>query len=261
MQTHLCAEQPSQTDRYRDFYARRTRLRWLLRFDVRYRCRRLHDVLSRLGIDTEWRSVLDVGFGSGHLLKSFPTTCSLVGADISESAVRGARQSNAYGEWAGAHFALADERDPDRLPPGKFDIIVSSHTLEHVPDDAAVLAALRARLVSGGVLCVFVPVEETGYNPDHVREYSVDSIRERIASCGFDVLYAEGSLSLNGHLWKTLTVPSRHRWPVLGPIVDVLRGTALSLVPYRAHVAFDELIGCTALGPRQALVVARNECR
>jgi SAM-dependent methyltransferase len=247
----------TQVERYRDFYERRTWLRWLLRFDVRYRCRRLPEVLAALGIRQQGARVLDVGFGGGHLLRSFPESCHIVGADISESAVRAARRSDAYDAWPSAYFKVVSEGDPQDLPGGSFDVIVSSHTLEHVPDDLATLTAIRRRLAPWGVLCVFVPLEEPNYNPDHVREYTLESIGRRIEAAGMDVLYVEGSMCLNGHVWKVLTIPSRRRWPVLGPLVDALRGALLSLVPYELHVALDRILPRSGCEPRQALVVAR----
>jgi len=248
----------SQADVYRDFYRRRAWLRWLFRFDVRYRCRRLPEVLAELGIDVERRRVLDVGFGGGHLLRCFPDSCDLVGAEISSSAVEAARSDDRYEAWRSARFVELGEGKPDDVPEGPFDVILSSHTLEHVPDDRAALAEYAARLSPGGLLCVFVPVEEPGYNPDHVRVYSVTSISSLVAGAGFEVLHAEGSLSTNGGVWKLLTIPCRRRWPVLGPIADSFHFMALSLLPYEGHRFFDPLLEKAGFGPRQALVIARK---
>lgn len=214
-------------------------------------------MLAALGVDVERRRVLDVGFGGGHLLRSFPESCELFGAEISESSVDSARRDPAYGRYLRAAFTLVPEGEPGRIPRGPFDIVLSSHTLEHVPDDRAVLAAIRERLVPRGLLCVFVPVEEPGYNPDHVRVYSVESIAERIGQAGFEVLFAEGSQHVNGHVWKILTVPSRRRWPILGPLVDVVRPALLSLLPYRGHRIADRALDWLGFGPRQAFVVAQ----
>ena len=79
----------TQVHKYRDFYRGR-RWRWIFRFDVHYRCRRLKDVIQSLYINPNNKRVLDVGFGTGHLLRSLPKSCSLYGAEISESAVNNA---------------------------------------------------------------------------------------------------------------------------------------------------------------------------
>lgn len=246
-----------QTQRYRAFYARGARLRWLFRFDVRYRCRRMKEVIGRLGLDVDDKRVLDVGFGTGHMLRCFPPSCRLHGAEISTSAVERANADPRYETWAAAEFTLVDD-DPARLPDGPFDVIVSSHTIEHVPDDRAFLRELRRRLLPGGVLLLFLPIEEPHYNPDHVRNYSLRGIDALVASAGFEVLRCEGSMHINGHVWKLITIPSRRRWPVLGPMVDALRLATLSAIPYRGVRALDRALDRIGLGPRQAFVVARR---
>ncbi len=67
----------SQRERYGQFYNEARRAFSGLRFDINYRKRRLHEVLRSLRIETEQQLVLDVGFGSGDLLSSFPPSCRL----------------------------------------------------------------------------------------------------------------------------------------------------------------------------------------
>ena len=43
------------------------------------------------------------------------------------------------------------------FPAGTFELIVCSHVLEHIPDDAAALAEMRRALAPGGVLLLIVP--------------------------------------------------------------------------------------------------------
>lgn len=64
----------NQIEKYRESYRGKKRLRWILSFDVRYRCRRLNEVLELLNVNASSKHVLDVGFGGGHLLKCFHTT-------------------------------------------------------------------------------------------------------------------------------------------------------------------------------------------
>jgi SAM-dependent methyltransferase len=99
------------------------------------------------------------------------------------------------------------------LPDGAFDLVICSHVLEHVPDDAAAMAELRRVTAPGGRCLVMVPLalerEHTYEDPsittphdrereflqhDHVRLYAPD-ISDRLRAAGFDVevvdLYAE----------------------------------------------------------------------
>jgi 2-polyprenyl-3-methyl-5-hydroxy-6-metoxy-1,4-benzoquinol methylase len=247
----------SQTDVYRDFYRRWRGIRWFFRYDVHYRCRRLREVSDDLGLEIEDKKVLDIGFGSGHMLASFPMSCEIHGAEISESAVLEAKKDARFNNHAKSEFHLIPEGEPDRIPEGPFDIVVSSHVLEHVPNDADLLSAILDRLTPGGLFYLFVPIEDPGYNPDHVRNYSLSSIAELVGQTGFDILFSEGSMHLGGHIWKLITIPSRRGWPVLKTLVDAFRSVALSIVPYRLHLIADRILDKLGFGPRQAFIVAR----
>ena len=248
----------SQTSRYADFYGSFQRLRSLFRFDVHYRRRRTQEVLKTLGIDVGGYRILDVGFGSGDLLESFPTSCEIVGADVSKSAVTAARQNPKFRSFKNARFELIDENKPADLPEGPFDLVFSSHTLEHVLDDQATLKAMGDRLNPDGILVIFVPIEEPDYIPFHVRNYSMQSIVNLIRKVGFDLLFSEGSMHVNGHIWKVLTIPSRRQWPVMEKVVDAFRLATLSIPSYKMMRGMDAGLDKLGFGPRQALVLAQK---
>lgn len=74
----------------------------------------------------------------------------------------------------------------------KFDCIVSLHTLEHVPDDTAFLAALFEALKPGGRLILEVPrllMKPLGMPlwPFHEREYQLVEIRTLLDRIGFKI--------------------------------------------------------------------------
>lgn len=248
----------AQHERYDRFYEKHRKLRRAFRFDVRYRCHRLKEVFTELGIETVSASVLDYGFGGGDLLASFPTSCRLTGVDISTSAVAAARADRRFAKFASSTFAAIPENDFESILPGPFDVVVSSHVLEHVHDDVKLLKTLYRRLKPGGILAIYVPIEEADYIPFHVRNYSVQSIATTVRNSGFELCHVEGSLQINGHLWKLLTIPSRRRWPIVGPAVDALRQATLSAIPYRMVRFLDRSLHLLGFGARQALVVARR---
>jgi SAM-dependent methyltransferase len=249
---------PSQMARYERFYEGWRRLEGVLRFDVRYRCRRMQEVLAALGVGVEGRRVLDVGFGWGHMLLTFPASCQLWGVDISPSAVDTAARDPRFQAYAHASFHTVREEDPTDLPRGPFDIIVCSHVLEHVPDDRALLRALRNRLAPGGILVIFVPVEPPDYNLIHLRSYSLQTISERVAQAGVELLHGEGSMYVEGHVWRLLTIPARRAWPVLGIAASGLRHGFFSLVPYPLSFHADRLLFHLGLSAGQALVIGRK---
>ena len=126
--------------------------------------------------------VLDVacgeGFGAGLLGKRGAKVWAV---DLDLSVLRLARSR--YGRPAvrfvamdAARLALASER---------FDLVISQDTLEHVQDDTRFVGELHRILGPGGNLVVMTPaasVHTTApQNPFHLREYSVESLRELLA--------------------------------------------------------------------------------
>jgi Methyltransferase domain len=90
------------------------------------------------------------------------------------------------------------------LPDSSFELIFSSHVLEHVPDDRAAMRELRRVLADGGLALVLVPYRPavTTYEDpsitspldrmvafgqqDHVRIYGSD-LPDRLREAGFEV--------------------------------------------------------------------------
>jgi SAM-dependent methyltransferase len=250
--------QLSQTERYAEFYTRARRRFARFRFDIHYRCRRLHEVLAALELPTSGQLVLDMGFGSGELLASFPHSCRVIGMDVSASAVAAARRDPRFARFRQASFQRVPEAAPEAMPELQADLVLSSHVLEHAPDDRRLLSELFRRTRPGGVLALFVPLEEPDYILFHRRNYSLQSIAERVEHAGFEPLWCEGNMYVNGHVWKLLTIPSRRGWPVLGHVADALRVGTLGAIPYPWLKRLDRALfrlGCDA---RQALVVARR---
>jgi SAM-dependent methyltransferase len=254
----VSALETNQTERYRTRYSSFRHVAQRARFDVRYRCRRLHEVLALLGVKTESTRVLEFGFGGGDLLASFPHSASLTGVEVSESAVVEAKRDSQFEAFRESTFSYIREEHPWDVPEGPYDIAVTSHVLEHVPSDTTVLDILYERLSPGGTLAVFVPIEEPDYIPFHRRNYSLQSIAERVESVGFSILHVEGSLYVNGHVWKLLTIPSRRRWSGLRHVVDAVRMVSLSCHTYEQIRSWDEILYRLGFDARQALVVARK---
>ena len=89
---------------------------------------------------------------------------------------------------------------------GAFDLVVCSHVLEHVPDDAAAIRELHRVLAAGGSAILMVPILSTASRTDedpaladvaqrwarfgqddHVRMYARDDFLARLAAGGFTV--------------------------------------------------------------------------
>jgi SAM-dependent methyltransferase len=99
------------------------------------------------------------------------------------------------------------------FPDKRFDLIICSHVLEHVPDDGKAMAELFRVTRPGGYTLVMVPVhgKKTSEDPgivdpkerllrfgqaDHVRKYGTD-IQERLSGAGFKVTVRRPVANMN----------------------------------------------------------------
>ncbi|MEX2642948.1 MAG: class I SAM-dependent methyltransferase [Acetobacterales bacterium] len=116
----------------------------------------------------------------------------------------------------------ADLRDLP-LPDASFDVLVSSHTLEHVPDDAPALAELGRVVRPGGWAAIMVPLDPSkpthedpsidtpeGRNaafghPFHFRIYGHDIV-DRLRAAGFAAEILSTRKLLSGHLRRRFRI-------------------------------------------------------
>jgi SAM-dependent methyltransferase len=85
-----------------------------------------------------------------------------------------------------AHATLAE------IPENSIDLIYTVNVLEHIADDAAAVAALRARLRLGGLLIVYVPAFPLLYSSmdrkvGHVRRYRRAGLAALLRQAGLAV--------------------------------------------------------------------------
>lgn len=130
--------------------------------------------------------VLDYGCGWGTLLLSLPRRAIHAHAyDISRAALRNLTTA---ARLAGRDIAPAALEASGALTACRYDVVVCSHVLEHVPSDAELLREIARALRPGGTLLVNVPINERWPDPKHVRRYDVGVLRERLAEAGFRVV-------------------------------------------------------------------------
>jgi SAM-dependent methyltransferase len=92
--------------------------------------------------------LLDFGCGTGHLLKRLSAHFEAYGYDASPFARTQCRTT--------APDAVVLE-DWESLAAASLDVIVSLHTLEHLPRPLPIVQGLAAKLVTGGILFFVVP--------------------------------------------------------------------------------------------------------
>lgn len=147
------------------------------------RARRVFGLMSR-HLSHGARTALDFGGGDGRLLQKFVDRgfdCALV--DYADRPVPGVRK-------------IADtERGIPRQD--RYDAILCSHVVEHLPDPLETLQELRRSLAADGVLYVEVPYEMYRQLParsepvTHVNFFTPASLHNLLQAAGYDVVRCE----------------------------------------------------------------------
>lgn len=154
---------------------------------------------------------------------------------LGETLVRDCEQIRARLGRKNLHFVCADVMAPYPLR-GKFDLIFSTHVLEHLEDDWAAFSRSYDHQSTGGRLIVQVPFGNPHQPPSptaalngHVRDgYTASDLREKAVAAGFEVIFAGGCVGRAGRLaWQL----SRRLGAVPAPVsLDVLLFPLIALL-------------------------------
>lgn len=147
-------------------------------------------VVGSFAGDLKPGSALEIGSGHGAYARALaPGRSQHVVSDIDPAAI--ARLRVELAGVANVRFLVMDGLDPAALG-GPVDNIVLLNLLEHIDDDAGLLAACHDSLTPGGVLVVFSPAFPALYSrmdreAGHFRRYTPDGLRRRIEGAGLEV--------------------------------------------------------------------------
>jgi len=144
--------------------------------------------------------IVDAGGGPQDALKAKRLfgQCWYEGINI-EALPESSRASGGYDRY---HLVDLDETDLSFLPDRSYDLVVSSHTIEHLKDGQAVVARLCAKVRPGGLLylewpsleSITFPIRGRGLRFDddgtHRHAYGLDQIRALVARQGLHVEFA-----------------------------------------------------------------------
>gem|GEM_PF-189815 len=124
-----------------------------------------------------------VGYGSA-ILGSCKAGVEVTGVDIDAAAISYA--SERYSS-AAVNFLHSDISELEEH--SGFDAIISLETIEHVVNPVATINDFRKLLRQHGLFIVSVPVTPSvDVNPYHLTDFSASSIRNMLASAGFEIL-------------------------------------------------------------------------
>jgi trans-aconitate methyltransferase len=144
----------------------------------------------------DFHSLLEVGCGTGYVLsginEAFP------GRDLAGSELFSAGLKFAAARLPAATFMQMDAR---QIPFARqYDVVGAFDVIEHIEEDAAVLAQFHNALHVGGLLLVTVPQHQWlwSHSDDyacHVRRYSKDDLHSKVLAAGFRILRSTSFVS------------------------------------------------------------------
>lgn len=159
------------------------------------------------------RRVLDAACGEGYgsaLLS--PTAADVVGVDIDAAAIAHARA-----RYAARENLQFEQADATELPftDGRFDLVVSFETLEHLAEQERLLRGFARVLADDGVLMISSPDKHTyselaGFrNEFHVRELYREELLALLAPHFREVRLYGQKLMFQSVVWSLDTEPGR----------------------------------------------------
>jgi len=147
--------------------------------------RRLALKLLRSHTSVAKPDVLDLGCGTGVVLRELGEWASPTGLDMSDLALGFCRQRS---------LGRLIKGDGSKLPiqDKQFDAIIGLDIFEHIEDDEAAFADAYRILRPGGILVLSVPAFRALWGPHdialmHFRRYRASEVRQRLEKAGFVV--------------------------------------------------------------------------
>jgi len=255
-----------ETDRQRRVYGRGMyagswwrKLRWLFRYDCRFRLLLMEELFRRHRIPFERMKVFELGFGTGDLLLRFDGTSTVHGCELSAEAVEAIEADERLERYAEARFTRADALGRPVFPVDGYDLVIASHVIEHLADDAGALRQLAAHTRPGGHGLFFLPLERPGHLPAlHARTYTAAGFVGLTESAGWEALEVSENFRYASHLVQMVNWPSRRRVPVVGRLVEAAKNAVLGVSPAAFIRVVEEPLARLHIAPRQLLVLARR---
>lgn len=166
--------------------------------------------------------VLDVGCGTGNILKYFLDRERVVGIDVGEEFIDKARER--FGDRANFRAEVTDISDAGvvELVGETFDTIMCVNVLEHIENDELALEHMNEILSPGGRLLLFVPAHPFLHGSmdevdGHHRRYTKTTLGTKLAGAGFSIearhyMNLPGAIAwfIDGRVLRRSFVPATH---------------------------------------------------
>jgi ubiquinone/menaquinone biosynthesis C-methylase UbiE len=155
-----------------------------------YRVRRnmTHDFIRKYFEDRKNLNILDVGCGTGALLRELNQYGKVQGLDFSPRAVSFCKERGLLNVEQGSATDIRYENNT-------FDLVLALDILEHIDDDKKAMAEIHRVLKPGGVAIIFVPTFMflwgiTDKLSQHFRRYTLRELRTKTSQVGFSTIRA-----------------------------------------------------------------------
>ncbi len=130
---------------------------------------------------------------------------TVIGLEMDKALVKDCYQISNKINRSNLFFVCADASDEMSFK-NHFDVIFSTHVLEHILNDQAVLINIFKSLKPGGILILQIPYGDPQKSPSkeavdngHVRDgYTELNIRQKLEYAGFEIISATGSVGRIG---------------------------------------------------------------
>lgn len=135
--------------------------------------------------------ILDYGCGTGGNLSLLADFGETWGSDCNDKALSFCRGKG--------HVNLLSNKE-DHVPDGCFELITALDVIEHVREDAHLLAEFFNIISPGGLLLISVPAypflwSEHDEALGHYRRYRANELREKLRAAGFEIVRSTHAIS------------------------------------------------------------------
>lgn len=142
--------------------------------------------------DENFKSLVDVGCGPGVKLRMIHDALpgiSITGVDQADP-IRFCQDHHHFGTWITDNI----EAPVHAVPPA--DMVICADVIEHVMNPDAVLNYLASLVSKNGLIVLSTPDRDrilnaralTPSNPNHIREWTMNELRDYLVSRGFEIL-------------------------------------------------------------------------
>ena len=216
---------------------------------------------EKAGVSLDGRDIFDYGFGAGTFFRYCPRGSRLFGVEMDAENVESVRAMLRERGFAEPDLRTIEiERwETHPLLERKYDVILCSHVLEHLPDPAAFLKTLRESLNDDGVFLGLVPINERLIDPHHVQRLDRAKIEAFAQAAGMRVAtYLESDPWL--YWLQPLFSHESAAMHKLAQLVSISFGIPATLLGHRAWFALGKAFALfTGSKPTQAAFVLTRE--